>query len=163
MATEPGFRIRGRFYAYPTSRKTTDAALVEQVTGLTAQQWTTRYVDSFDLDIDDEVVSSGVLAIAISRAHPTWSRARVVEFMQSLDWDEVEPVGDPVEEDDVRPPAQQPQPQETETETGETSTERSSPPSSPESAAASNGSPTPASSGAPRSDTSPEAPLALAK
>lgn len=149
MATEPGFRLRNRFYPYPTSRKTTDAALLEQVTGLTAQQWTQRYLDSFDLEEDDELVSAGVLAVAISRVHPTWARARIVEFMAGIDWDEVEPVGDKVEEDDFRPPA------ETATETGEPSTEPSSQASRPGLAAVSSESETQESSGPPPSDTSP--------
>lgn len=104
MADEPGFKINGRFYPWPTSRRLTDPALLEAVTGLTAEQWTERYIASFDSEEEDTLVSQGLIAQGISRSNPNWSRGRILEFMAGVDFDDVEVVGFKVEEPDARPP-----------------------------------------------------------
>lgn len=133
---EAGYRIRGTFYPVPTSRRLTDAALIEQLTGLTVQEYVRRaraqideareaakrfqearergdLTEDAEMEIPefDELVSLAGIGMAVSRVHPGWSRTRVHDFVASLENDEIEFVGgDPDDEDldegDDGPPAQ---------------------------------------------------------
>lgn len=107
--SEPQLRIKGKLHAYPSSSKLGDAALIELLTGLTHGEWRTRYRASLQAAVEagddgsvdeDSAVSIGVVALAVQRANPRWPRSRVVEFVNDLDWDDVEFVGG----DDAGPP-----------------------------------------------------------
>lgn len=174
---EAGYRIRGTFYPVPTSRRLTDAALIEQLTGLTVQEYVRRaraQIDEAneaaqrfqearehgDLPEDaemeipefDELVSLAGIGIAVSRVHPGWSRTRVHDFVASLENDEIDFVGgatddDQDEADEDRPPAQT----ETDSKPGSTSP----PPSRSGSEGRSNGSEIQPTSGRSTSPMSP--------
>lgn len=93
----PAIRIKGRPYEYPASSKLGDAALIERLTDLTHAEWRRRYRDSLQAVLDDDetveedsAISIGIVAMAVQRANPRWSRTQVVEFVNALDWDDVE-------------------------------------------------------------------------
>lgn len=120
MSEQTQIRIKDKLYDYPTGSKIGEPALIEYVTGLTHKEWRRRYraaveemLDALqkaaddddetalnDLE-DDEVVAAGVVAVAVSRAHPRWSRSQVAELVNQLDADEVS-----VEGGDADPPAE---------------------------------------------------------
>jgi len=97
MSAQPTIRIKGKAYEYPASSKLGDAALIERLTDLTHAEWRRRYRDSLQAVIDgdenveeDSAISIGIVAMAVARANPRWTRTQVVEFVNALDWDEVE-------------------------------------------------------------------------
>jgi len=174
---EAGYRIRGTFYPVPTSRRLTDAALIEQLTGLTVQEYVRRaraqieeaqaaaerfeearrsgeLPEDAEMEIPefDELVSLAGIGIAVSRVHPNWSRTRINDFVSSLENDEIEFVGGGTDEKEgeERPPAL--------TETSSNPGSTSPPPSKSGSEPSSNGSETLQTSGQPTSPTSPVAP-----
>lgn len=175
---EAGYRIRGTFYPVPTSRRLTDAALIEQLTGLTVQEYVRRaraqideaneatkrfqearehgdVPDDAEMEMPefDELVSLAGIGIAVSRVHPGWSRTRVNDFVASLENDEIEFVGGDTEDDEDADEGDDgpPAPTETDSKTGSTSP----PPSKSGSEARSNGSETPQTSGTTTSPMSP--------
>lgn len=161
MAEEPKLRIRGKLYTYPTSSKLGDAALIEQLTGLKHKDWRKRYVDSIIAAIEsgdepdeavnaveeDSAVTIGIVAIAVSRGNPRWSRSQIVEFVSDLDFDEVE-----IEGGDASPPSEEPTTDEAISKNGIEPAETSS----SDSDSASKTSTTPPTSGPSTSPTSPE-------
>lgn len=97
MSDQPTIRIKGKPYDYPASSKLGDAALIERLTGLTHAEWRTRYRASLEAVLDDDdtleedsAVSIGIVAMAVARANPRWSRGQVVEYVNDLDWEDVE-------------------------------------------------------------------------
>lgn len=137
---EAGYRIRGTFYPVPTSRRLTDAALIEQLTGLTVQEYVRRaraqieeakeaaqrfqdarehgdLPEDAEMEIPefDELVSLAGIGIAVSRVHPGWSRTRVHDFVASLENDEIDFVGGADEDEDGEADEERP-PAETETD-----------------------------------------------
>jgi hypothetical protein len=157
MAEEPRLRIRGKLYAYPSTSKLGDAALLEQLTGLKHSEWRQRYVEQItatlraedDDDVDeDTAITIGIIGMAVQRENPGWSRQKVVEFVNELDFEEVA-----VEKGgDAGPPAEA---ESTESKTSASGPEPAST-SSSESDADSRRSTTPAISGPSTSPTSPE-------
>lgn len=171
---EFGYRIRGTFYPVATSRRLSDAALIEQLTGLTVQEYVRRaraqideareaaerfeearesgeVADDAEMEIPefDELVSLAGIGIAVSRIHPGWSRTRINDFVSSLENDEIEFVGGDTEDEEgeERPP-----------EVAETSSNPGStppPPSKSDSEPDSNGSQTLRTSGIQTSPMSP--------
>jgi hypothetical protein len=133
---EAGYRIRGTFYPIPTTRRLTDAALIEQLTGLNVQEYVRRaraqiteaqeatkrfrearergeLPEDAEMEIPefDELVSLAGIGMAVSRVHPTWNRTRVHDFLASLENDEIEFVGGDTDDEnedegDDGPPAQ---------------------------------------------------------
>lgn len=105
MSATPTIKIKGRTYEYPTSSKLGDAALIERLTDLTHAEWRRRYRDSLQAVLDndttveeDSAISIGIVAMAVARANQRWSRSQVAEFVNGLDWDDVE--FEPGESDD---------------------------------------------------------------
>lgn len=148
---QPAIRINDKDYAYPTSSKLGDAALIEDLTGLTHSAWRARYVASLEQAIadpdaleEDSAITVGIVAMAVARANPRWTRSRIVDFVRQLDWDQVEMIPGDEEEADELPPA-------VTTANGN----GASSPSSSDSDTASNESAIPPSSGPPTLDTSP--------
>lgn len=97
MSATPTIKIKGRTYEYPTSSKLGDAALIERLTDLTHAEWRRRYRASLEAVLEsdesveeDSAISIGIVAMAVARANPRWSRTKVTEFVNDLDWDEVE-------------------------------------------------------------------------
>ena len=99
---EPRLRIRGKLYAYPSTSKLGDAALIEQLTGLKHSEWRQRYIDSIARVIDagedeevmeDSAITIGIVGMAVQRANPKWPRVEVVEFVNNLDFEEIEVEG----------------------------------------------------------------------
>ncbi len=157
MSEQPSIKIKGRTYTYPGSSKLGDAALIEQLTGLTHAEWRRRYRAGLEAVVSDDetfeedsAISVGIVAMAVARENPTWSRSRVVEFVSGLDWDEVE-----FEPGDVGPPES-----EAGKETGSPNGNEHAEPSSPGSGTGSSESTTPPSSGTATSPTSAAEPLA---
>jgi hypothetical protein len=175
---EAGYRIRGTFYPVPTSRRLADAALIEQLTGLTVQEYVRRARAQIDeaeeakrrfeearehgelpenaemeMPEFDELVSLAGIGIAVSRVHPGWSRTRVHDFVASLENDEIEFVGGDTddEEDAGESDDGPPAPTETDSKRGSTSP----PPLKSDTEARSNGSETPQTSGQSTSPMSP--------
>lgn len=178
---EAGYRIRGTFYPVPTSRRLTDAALIEQLTGLTVQEYVRRaraqieeanegarrfqearehgdLPEDAEMEIPefDELVSLAGIGIAVSRVHPGWSRTRVHDFVASLENDEIDFVGGAADDDEDAEADEDrpPAPTETDSKAGLTSP----PPSKSGSEIRSNGSETPRTSGQSTSPMSPVAP-----
>lgn len=147
----PLIRIQGKDYGYPTSSKLGDAALIEELTGLVHAKWRARYAESLaaaledpDNPEEDSAVSVGIVAMAVSRQNPRWPRGRIVEFVNNLDWENIEFIPGTDEGDDG-PPAQT-------TANGNGSAS----PSNSDSDTDSNESSNPATSGPATSPTSPE-------
>lgn len=103
MSDQPTIRIKGKPHDYPASSKLGDAALIERVTDLTHAEWRKRYRASLEAVLDedetveeDSAISVGIVAMAVARANPRWSRGQVAEYVTSLDWEEIEfEPGDP--------------------------------------------------------------------
>jgi hypothetical protein len=75
------------------------------VTGLKHSEWRRRWVDAVvsaleateegeeveDKDVDsDSMVTLGIVAVAVARGNPTWTRDQVFQFVKDVNFDEVE-------------------------------------------------------------------------
>ncbi len=126
MADEkPGVRIGGRFYPFVDQFKHGDPILIYQVTGLDWDTFSDMLAKAGDGRGVNPIVQTALIAVAVQRGHPTWSRGEVSDFIRNLDLGDEEYVGTETgKEEEMLPP----------TESGETSSssdETSSP--SPES------------------------------
>jgi hypothetical protein len=114
---DPKIMIRGKAYPYPSSTKLGDPAVIELVTGLKHSEWRKRWVgavvsaleatekgeDIEDQDVDsDSMVTLGIVAVAVARGNPTWSRDQVFQFVKDINFDEVT-----IEGGDAGPPDQE--------------------------------------------------------
>jgi hypothetical protein len=101
---EPKIMIRGKAYPYPSSTKLGDPAVIELVTGLRHSEWRKRWVaavvsaleateqgeDLEDSDVEsDSMVTLGIVAVAVARGNPNWTRDQVFDFVKDVNFDEV--------------------------------------------------------------------------
>lgn len=100
-----GFEIDGEFYEYTERTPLMAATLIREVTGLMYAEFEQRRVAMFEEGhtLDPEILC-GMIAIAVSRKHRDWSRAKVVKFMEDHDWEDVEAFGEEDEEADATDP-----------------------------------------------------------
>jgi hypothetical protein len=116
VAEPPRFKIRGVEYEQAATTRLGDPALIEALTGLKHSEWRRRYVASLQAVLDqqeaiergeepegdydeDALVTQGILGMAIARKHPTWSRSKIVEFVNGISYEEIEILAVEVEED----------------------------------------------------------------
>lgn len=151
MRDTAGWEIGGEFYPLTFTFKWGDPALVHEVTGLAWDEFEEPIIAVAGANGDGTLSAltlSGLLAVAVKRVHPEWSRAKVRKYVENLDVSAAELVApDEPEEDDTGPPAV------TAGETSSTSADKSE----SGSGSTSNES-TPEPSGTPTSPTSPEGP-----
>jgi hypothetical protein len=85
----PGWRIDGRHLPCPTSFLAADPALVKHVTGLDWDRFAgaLAHPDA----VRDPAAVSGLVAVAVSRAHPAWSARRVARYLRRLPVDALIP------------------------------------------------------------------------
>lgn len=124
MADEkPGVRIGGRFYPFVEQFKHGDPILIHEVTGLDWDSFSDMLAKAGDGRSVNPIVQTALIAVAIQREHPTWSRREVSDFLRDIDLGSEEYVGTGGKEDEeaVLPPS----------ESGETSSssDETSPPS----------------------------------
>ncbi len=105
MAEEPRLIIRGKSYAYPDLGRLmfNEPPLIEALTGMTHMEFRDRYVkwatsllelsetEDQEAQIEiDSIVWLGMVATAVSRENPGWSRSETIKFINGLSFDEVE-------------------------------------------------------------------------
>ena len=78
----PAFEIGGAVYPVPTAFRIPDPALVREVTGM---DWET-FVEGLREEQEDPVLVSGLVAVAVWQANPSWPRARVIRFLNGIDF-----------------------------------------------------------------------------
>lgn len=96
------FRIGEEEFPIPTGFTFADGPLVYEASGLEFGEFAER-LDSMGDDSADIRALAGLVAVAIARAHPGWSRKQVVKFLGDVDLEAFQ-----VEGDDVGPPAEAP-------------------------------------------------------
>ena len=106
MSDKPGVRIQGRFYPFVDKFKHGDPILIYEVTGL---DWDT-FAEKLEQAEEDEkanpIVQTALIAVAVQREHPGWSRHKVNEFIRNLDLGAEEFEGiEPDEDGGVLPPS----------------------------------------------------------
>lgn len=99
MTDAPKFRIAEKDYPVPTSFRLGDTVLISEVTGLSYDEFTQLLQSS---EQGDPVVLTGLIAVAVWQANPTWKRDRVVRYVEQID---IESIGADEPEDDPGPPA----------------------------------------------------------
>lgn len=107
--SEPGMVIGGEFYPTPDSGRLGDAPLVRDVTGVEYEDWAARCEQMKETGTPDTLAALGMVAITVKRAHPDWSRQRIVQFVEDINPEGLEVVKgnepEPVETGDDGPPA----------------------------------------------------------
>jgi hypothetical protein len=83
---EAGFRVGDKFFPFASAPKIGDAPLVEAVTGVRFEAWADR-LEHLDQDHPDTTAMLGLMAIAVRTAEPSWSRAKVVQFLEDVEFD----------------------------------------------------------------------------
>lgn len=90
-------------FPFPSAFTLGDAPLVHEATGLEFDEWAERY-DRLEENPRDVRTITGVIAIAVSRARPSWSRAKVIQYLNQVDLAGLHLEGG----DDADPPAEGP-------------------------------------------------------
>jgi len=98
----PRFEIGGVEYPVPTQFRISDPALVREVTGM---DWET-FMQGLREEQEDPVLVSGLVAVAVWQANPAWPRAKVVRWLQEIEWGALQAHGAETNGADAGPPAQ---------------------------------------------------------
>ena len=94
-----GFKISGEFYSWPEGFRLGDPVLIREVTGL---EWT-EFMEAMDSGtIEDPSVINGMIAAAIWQANPKWTREKARRFVEQINFEEFESIG----EEDENPPTE---------------------------------------------------------
>ncbi len=96
------FRIGTEEFPIPSSFTLADGALVFEAAGMEFDEFAAR-MESLDESPDIRTLT-GMVAIAVARARPHWSRKRVVQFLGTVDLDSFEIDGGEEEIPPVPPP-----------------------------------------------------------
>lgn len=107
--TEPGIVIGGEVFPIPSSYSLGDSLLIADLTGMEMEEYSAALEDMRDGGVTSRAFA-GLVAVAVRAKHPTWNRAKVIRFVENVDFDNFELVGG---EDDDLPPAEAPAEQET--------------------------------------------------
>lgn len=155
MPDQPGFQIEGRFYPFVQQYKHGDPILIHEVTGLAWDEFADLLAESAEEGArPNPIVQTALIAVAIQRQFPGWSRRRVSDYVRNLELGAEEIVGIVEGEAASNGNGDAPVPPAGSGENSNRSDATSSP--SPESPS----NPSPTSSGVHGSDTpSPESPL----
>lgn len=98
MTDEPGFEIAGEFYKFPVTYRLCDPVLVAEITGLDWEEFAER------LDNKDPRVLPGLLAVGVWQKYPRWKRDKVVNYVQTVEFDALSFPDVTTPEDDAGPP-----------------------------------------------------------
>ena len=114
MADQAGVEIYKRFYPWPDRFRLGDPVLVQQITGMSWPDFTRANEEqsqaieeareSGEEATVDQVVLAGLVAIAFWQGNPHMSREKARRTLERIPMEEIEIVGDDVEEVDSRPP-----------------------------------------------------------
>jgi hypothetical protein len=108
---QAAFEINGEVIPFTTSPRLKDARLVEKITGLTFSEYAEREKQAQEriasgAEQSDPMVLIGLIAMSVSRMHPDWNDARVVEFCDEIEFGGLVTVGG-----DADPPADEASPE----------------------------------------------------
>lgn len=104
MADQPGYMIEGRFYPMVTQYKHGDPILIHEVTGLTWEEFADLLAEAGEEGArPNPIVNTALIAVAVQRKYPTWSRRRVGDYINNLDLGAEEIVGIVAPEGDDAP------------------------------------------------------------
>lgn len=106
MSNDAGFLIGEKLYPFAGNMTFMDAPLVREVTGLEFADFAER-ADAIDENSKDFLALTGLLAIAVSRVEPSWSRAQIIKFLGQTDITSLD-IQAP-DEGDAGPPEQTPE------------------------------------------------------
>lgn len=116
MVERDGVEIYSRFYPWPARFRIGDPVLVTELTGLTWPEFAAA-VDAHedaieaaaasgdDPPVPDQVVLSGLIAVAFWQGNPQMSRDKARKAIERVPLEEITLVGDGAE-DDARPPGE---------------------------------------------------------
>lgn len=94
MPDQPGFQIEGRFFPFVQSYKHGDPILIHEVTGLSWDEFADLLAESAeDGARPNPIIQTALIAVAIQRQYPTWSRRRVAQYVNNLELGSEEVVG----------------------------------------------------------------------
>ena len=104
MADQPGFQIDGHFFPFVQQYKHGDPILIHEVTGLEWDEFAEamqREAEKFEEAermggagfAANPIVQTALLAVAVQRAQPKWSRRRVADYIRNIDLGSEEVVG----------------------------------------------------------------------
>lgn len=86
---ELGFEIKGVFYPQPTAFRLMDTRLIREATGMKMSEFS-RGLEEDDWD---ELSLVGMVAVAVAQKNKTWSREKVLDFLNNIAWEDLQPVG----------------------------------------------------------------------
>jgi hypothetical protein len=87
---EPAFVIRGTRYPVVNDYRLGDPALVCEITGLEWAAFNDLLLNTDDDTPLDFRVQTAMIAVAVAHVHHTWSRDKILRFVSSIPFDEVE-------------------------------------------------------------------------
>ncbi len=106
MSDKPGVRINGEFYPFVDKFKHGDPILILEVTGLEWDRFAELIEQAEENGTPNPIVQTALIAVAVQRGHPGWSRNKVSEFMRNLDFGSEEFEGGTEDESgDALPPS----------------------------------------------------------
>lgn len=107
----PTFQVGDETYSFPTRYRLGDALLIEELTGLDMEQFGAR-VDALTKPgaEGDLKALAGMLGVAVWQAHPQWTQARVVAFINDVDFSSFDVKAPEVQADPPAEPATTPEP-----------------------------------------------------
>lgn len=97
---EPGFEIKGVFFPQPASFRLVDTVLIYEATGMKMDEFS----QGLEPDDWDERSLVGLVAVAVAQKHRKWGRQRILDFLNEINWDDLAPIGEEVE--DESPPVE---------------------------------------------------------
>lgn len=102
-----GYQIGDHFFPFAARFKLGDPVLVEELTGLTWNEFLDRLPDedSADDEMPDPVAMLGLVGVAVWRANPTWRRDRVIRYVQQQEMENVTAIAPDTEDGEDGPPA----------------------------------------------------------
>ncbi len=106
MSDKPGVRINGVFYPFVDKFKHGDPILIYEVTGLDWDTFAAMLEQAEENETANPITQTALIAVAVQRQHPGWSRHKVSAFIRNLDLgtEEFEGLTDE-EEADALPPS----------------------------------------------------------
>lgn len=76
------FELEGRPYKFPSSFRLGDPVLVTELTGMDFEDFSARIADVDALT--NPVILIGMIGVAVWQANPTWTRAKVLRYVQGV-------------------------------------------------------------------------------
>lgn len=94
MPDQPGYMIDGRFFPMVTQYKHGDPILIHEVTGLSWDEFAELLAEAGEEGArPNPIVNTALIAVAIQRNFPTWSRRRVSDYVKNIELGSEEVVG----------------------------------------------------------------------